>query len=336
MTLEDMLQLCQSPNIDPSCPDHTSPSGQISLDPEAYTMLPITILISTISSILVVTAMSIRIFTRFRLLHQFAIEDVLMVIATIGFFGFLGALFSSAPYGLGKHMWDITLSQALLLLHRVYAGQILYCFHMYPAKLAVVLQVKHIFTSSLLKREFLYWACWATIALLTSSYVSILFICVFPCVPIRKAWGPAVEGWCMDRSLPGITGAMTGLVTDLVVLVLPVIGVAGLQMPRRQKIAVAAVFAVGVFACTTSAIRLNFTLDTHLKDDTTYWFIVQATCAIAESAAVMLCCCFPVFPRFWKYIIQHYDVRRARYHASGGQIDLGTKNNSEQGIVGAV
>ncbi|KAH9876407.1 hypothetical protein J1614_003538 [Plenodomus biglobosus] len=245
MSPEDMLRYCQPPNVDLSCPAHAPPLGQLALDPKAYTMLPISIAISVVCSILVLAAMSIRIFTRIHLMHTFALEDSLMILATASFFGFLCCIFASAPFGIGKHMWDFTIAQLLAILQRVYAGQIINCIHIYSAKLAIVVQIKRIFTVNFIKRDPMYCATWVVIVLLSTLYTIVFFVCLFPCIPVRRAWEPAIKGWCMDKSVPGVLGANVNLITDLVMISLPIIGVARLQMPRGRKIAVAAVFTTG-------------------------------------------------------------------------------------------
>lgn len=55
-------------------------------------------------------------------------------------------------------------------------------------------------------------------------------------------------------------------------------------------------------ACAAAAFRIYYTTNTELQKDYTVWILGEAMGAVAEAVAVTLCCCFPVFPRFWKHI----------------------------------
>ncbi|KAI8931477.1 hypothetical protein NX059_011145 [Plenodomus lindquistii] len=325
MTPQDILRLCTPPNVDPSCPARAPPPGQTALDPNAHTLLPITLSVTVICGILITTSMSIRVFTRYQVMRKLAAEDYLMSLATIGWFAFVGCVFSSPPFGNGKHMWNVTIAQFYKVLQRVYIGQLVYCIHLYPAKLAALLQIKHIFAPRMSKKTYMYYAIWATIALTTGLYIAVFSMCIFTCIPVRRVWEPSVAGWCMDKSIPGTSSSIVSLGTDVIILTLPIIGVARLQMPRRQKIAVSAVFATGFITCAGSAIRLYYTYNKALQDDFTYWIYVQALCACVESAAFMLCCCLPVFPRFWKWVAQRIATMRAynsQYGSAGPDVDV--------------
>ncbi|KAI8942551.1 hypothetical protein NX059_000611 [Plenodomus lindquistii] len=245
MNLIEILLYCKPTNISLECPAGAPPPGQLPLDPNAYSLVPLTVGVSAACCALVLIAMSIRVFTRTYLVKIFALEDALLLVAAVTFFAFVSTVLTTIPMGLRKHTWNTTIGQLSKVARTLYAAQILYTVHSYPAKIAVVLQIKHTFTSGQ-KRGFIYWSSWATIAFLTCVHITVLFVIIFPCTPIRKSWYPWMKGgWCMDRAVPGMVGAIGNLLSDMVVLALPVVGVAGLQMKLKRKIAVAAVFTTG-------------------------------------------------------------------------------------------
>jgi hypothetical protein len=244
MTPLEMLEKCVVANIpDPGCPALDPPSGAIPLDPNAASILPKTRAVTIVCSILVGLAIIIRIFTRAHLVKKFALEDAMMILGTIGFFVFVALICDSAKLGLGKHQWNVTLNNFMRSLHRAYAVQLIYCFTIYPVKLGVLLQIKHIFASK--KKDFNYWACWAVIVFVSAGYTANLFIWIFPCVPVRKSWDFYTPGYC-NKGRPSIISGVVNLASDLAILALPMIAVAKLQMSMRKKLAVSAVFAVGI------------------------------------------------------------------------------------------
>jgi len=246
----------------------------------------------------------IRIYTRIVLVKKFGMEDGFLLGSTVIYFVFIGFFFSSSPYGLGKHTWDITTSDLLKVIHRQYPSQILYSLFVSPTKIAIIVQIMCIFDSKHgHKQDFVYWGSWIMIMYTTAYSLALLFICIFPCTPIRRAWEPTLPGTCVTPMLPSVVSAVGNLTSDILVLSLPIIGVRRLQMPTKKKIAVLAVFATGLLACIVSTVRLYFIVQVDkMKNDYMQWVTMEALLAIIENSAITLCCCFPLFPMFWKHI----------------------------------
>jgi hypothetical protein len=75
---------------------------------------------------------------------------------------------------------------------------------------------------------------------------STIFALIFPCKPIAKAWDVTItEGSCINRGAVYIMQAVTNIVTDIVLLLLPIPIVWKLQMPVVQKIGLVLIFVVG-------------------------------------------------------------------------------------------
>ena len=128
-------------------------------------------------------------------------------------------------------------------LRRAYVAQLVYCFTIYAVKLGVLLQIKHIFAGT--KKDFNYWACWATIVFVSCGYTANLFIWIFPCIPVEKSWNFYLPGACIDAK-PSIISGVVNLASDIAILVLPIIAVAQLHTSLRKKVAVSAIFATGM------------------------------------------------------------------------------------------
>lgn len=78
------------------------------------------------------------------------------------------------------------------------------------------------------------------------------------------------------------------IVTDLLVAIIPVPGLWGLHIPRRQKIALLGILTIGWFVCVVSIIRLHVLNVFHRNQDdatyhsapTAYWSAIEANLAI--------------------------------------------------------
>lgn len=74
-------------------------------------------------------------------------------------------------------------------------------------------------------------------------YTAIFFVAVFVCNPRAKFWSPTTPGTCVDINSVNIITSVINAVSDLVLLLLPIICVWKLQMNLRKKLGVSAIFA---------------------------------------------------------------------------------------------
>lgn len=72
-----------------------------------------------------------------------------------------------------------------------------------------------------------------------------IFLMIFRCRPVSSGWDLTVEGQCIDSLVPMLTLSIANIVIDLFVLLLPIRIVIPLQIPLRQKISLALLFATG-------------------------------------------------------------------------------------------
>jgi hypothetical protein len=72
---------------------------------------------------------------------------------------------------------------------------------------------------------------WSNIGLM----VAVLFASIFTCVPIHKYWNPTVPGRCNNMMLQYLITSGLTVLTDILVLAIPVKIVVGLQLPKKLK-----------------------------------------------------------------------------------------------------
>lgn len=65
------------------------------------------------------------------------------------------------------------------------------------------------------------------------------------CVPLAKFWNPKVPGFCFDKAALWFTNSAIHITTDLLILIYPMPVLKSLQLPRKQKFALMAVFGLG-------------------------------------------------------------------------------------------
>lgn len=100
---------------------------------------------------------------------------------------------------------------------------------------------------------------WACIAFVIASAIAFVTASIFQCDPIHKAWDATgtVSGSCFDITALFFANAGLDIFQDVLVYILPMRMLYQVQIPRRQKIALMMVFAVGGFVVITGMIRLR-------------------------------------------------------------------------------
>ena len=76
--------------------------------------------------------------------------------------------------------------------------------------------------------------------------VSLIFAVVFSCRPVAFFWDKTIKGGtCIDENNLAYGITATNIVTDIVVLILPIPWMWGLQMPAAKKMAIVGMFLLG-------------------------------------------------------------------------------------------
>jgi len=88
-------------------------------------------------------------------------------------------------------------------------------------------------------------ACWATIAFCAASTVAFTLVTVFQCHPINFVWRKDLKGKCIDYNSVAWTNAGINIVQDIIIILLPMRELRPLQLSRKKKILMYAMFGVG-------------------------------------------------------------------------------------------
>ncbi|KAI9877634.1 MAG: hypothetical protein M1830_003249 [Pleopsidium flavum] len=101
-------------------------------------------------------------------------------------------------------------------------------------------------------------------------YVAISLVKIFECTPRAKIWDKKLPGTCTNVSAILNTSGLFNFITDVLILLVPVKSVWNLNMQRKRKIAVVAVFTVGLIAPIFSMIGFVVRLQDSGDPDATY------------------------------------------------------------------
>ena len=124
-----------------------------------------------------------------------------------------------------------------------YIVSIIYILLMLTIKSAVLLQYLRLFVPS---RNRSFYLTWLLIAINIVFNIGFVFAYAFQCTPRRKIWSPWLPGRCINSGATLVISAISNTITDFATLLLPMYTIWSLQLPFKRKLAISALFAIGL------------------------------------------------------------------------------------------
>ena len=115
---------------------------------------------------------------------------------------------------------------------------------MLSTKLALLLLYRRIFSPQ--HRSVFDVTLRLLIAVLSCFYFATAVVKIWQCNPRARIWNKSIAGTCLDTSAILDTSGVFNLVTDVILLLVPVKAVWSMQMNQRKKIGIVLVFTMGL------------------------------------------------------------------------------------------
>ncbi|KAI0119690.1 hypothetical protein F4814DRAFT_412980 [Daldinia grandis] len=206
--------------------------------------------------------------------------------------------------GIGKHFEAFTSKADVTeLLRLLYVSQIIFDLGITLAKLSVLLFYCRVFSSRSRKFKIAHG--------ITFGLVLIFILFKLPaqvaaCVPPQKYWHPEIDGFCEnDYTNFGLllAGLLLDVITDIMILLLPMPIIWHLQMSKKKMLGLLAAFTTGYITWVTSLGRLAcyISIKRHLGDPDISWYqIPELAWSLAEISVSVLSICIPS----WFYLLK--------------------------------
>nr|RBQ86596.1 hypothetical protein FVER53263_13925 [Fusarium verticillioides] len=224
----------------------------------------------------------LRIWARVRKLGLLAIDDGLIILAACCLIGDLI---------IQQHMWNLGMADManasrddfIQIMKMIVPGSILYVTSLWAIKIALVLFYKRLAAPGT-KLQIIYNV---TLGLLVIFWATIFFHIIFQCFPHDKRWSQDPNYQCDPKEAEKnywLT-VILNIGTDVITISLPITMVMKLQMKTKQKIGVAAIFALGFLVVIASIIRAYYSK----KNET----MLTCTVSMIETAVAIIATCLP-------------------------------------------
>ncbi|OJD15152.1 hypothetical protein AJ78_04577 [Emergomyces pasteurianus Ep9510] len=217
--------------------------------------------------------------------------DDWVILAALNIIGLLtGILNIAVEHGFGRHEYELTAQQRINSLIWLFVAQVSYKAVVCLSKTSIVLLYLRIFYT---QRSF-RWACYFIIGFNIVSGIAYIPPTIWQCSPVHSFWDRSVPHRCINNMANWLSYALINIITDVVILILPIQQVIHLQLRRNDKIAIIFVFALGGFVCITSIIRTTVIAAGSKVQDVTWSPIPVSIWSTIEINTGIICSCLPM------------------------------------------
>ncbi|KAI1120316.1 hypothetical protein F5Y10DRAFT_258691 [Nemania abortiva] len=292
------------------------PEGIMSnfINPPSIHYVHVAVAVSALS--VSVVAVAARTFARVKYLKKFDLNDCALILSLALMSAYVGLTINTGRYGQGVHQWNVPLPHFMVLLKFMNILETLYGPLLFLAKYVVLRQIEAIFLQHRF-HSFSHTGLAILIWLNLIFYAGLTLSIILACIPRSKIWDRSVKGQCIDVNAALIASGAINILSDIGILILPLIAIRNLQASRKTKIKVGAIFAVGSFAIIASIVRFVYTVGLTKTEDLTYWIEPFAYWTEIEFATIVLVACFPSFPVLFRSLRQESKRRWFSSNKSG-------------------
>ncbi|KAH8787844.1 hypothetical protein F5883DRAFT_530985 [Diaporthe sp. PMI_573] len=286
MSVSNLQDPSQIPSGMP--PDGVTPNF---IDPESVGYIPrvgIYVLLP-----LAIAALLCRIGTRAKLTRALGLDDVICIVATAITVAYCAIILPRLGSPLGRHQWDVPLSQATNSFVRdTFTSSVLSHLATMFIKLSILVFYLKIFKPVPWARI----AIWIGLAAVLLFYTVLDIVLLALCVPNHgRTWlQSATHEWVAVSIQASLAAGWFGTIVDIYIIAIPVRLVSTLNLNRKHKFGVMAIFLTGLAACGCSAAGLaqRYKLS---HDDITYNDTLVYMYSICEVNIAIICSCMPAF-----------------------------------------
>ncbi|KAL8855202.1 MAG: hypothetical protein Q9221_000108 [Calogaya cf. arnoldii] len=250
--LEVSQQLCQS----------VIPSLNDSRQTEIVAIVAVMTVVSTVAVIL-------RLLGRRVSVAEYGIDDFLIVVALVLTYGLNINEIIAVHFGFGRHQLMLSLDHISKFLLNDWTIQIIFACAITVTRFSLLVFYHRIFPVKRFTIVAIITGC-----ILIAWWIGFMFAILFSCRPIESFWNKALIDDCVNEHTLswGVTGSE--LLTNVIMLVLPIPWLWDLRLACMKKLALIGLFMLGCFVCISCVVRIPLLAE--LRQTDASWTLVPA------------------------------------------------------------
>ncbi|KAJ5374129.1 hypothetical protein N7517_006135 [Penicillium concentricum] len=226
-------------------------------------------------------------------------------------------------HGLGKHVWVVPIPEVVEMMRTLFVYVLLYIVTVPLIKLSIILFYRRIFGMT--------YTMWFCVFLTAGYFISCLVAFLVCCRPVSYYWTQYAEpngGRCIYDLYPFYIGnAAANVVTDGIILLVPIPLVWKLQMRKTQKFMVSGIFLLGGFVCIASIIRIYYMTFLKTSPDVTWIMGDVFIWSSVEPSIGIVCACLPTLhPLLRSFVARVFGSSTGRYAEPSSNQESAKKN----------
>ncbi|KAF3480941.1 uncharacterized protein GIQ15_06288 [Arthroderma uncinatum] len=219
------------------------------------------IAINTVFTVLATCAVALRFYAIRVIGRKYYLSDYFVVLGLI--FTVATTIVVAAIGGAGLHATEATPAQLVALLKLFVAAPVVWSLATTFLKLSILSFYHKVFGSKKSMRVAVYIESVIVIALFIATILEPFLLCR----PFRYTWDKfQTQGTCGDSKKAYLGVAVTNLVVDVSIYLLPIPVLWNLQMTKSKRLALCGIFALGLIVCIFSALRIYALLKLSVQD----------------------------------------------------------------------
>ncbi|TGO27199.1 hypothetical protein BPAE_0046g00620 [Botrytis paeoniae] len=205
-----------------------------------------------------------------------------------------------------------------------FAAQLLYKIASCFTKISVCLFYLRIFPSKNFRI-----ATFVTIGIVIIYSIAAVSATIWSCNPIEKSWNKALSGSCIQIGKVWYSTSVMAIVTDLIIIFLPIYQIRRLQLPLSQKLGLVLMFSLGFFVIACTVVRMATVGPAITATDTMYYQATSNSWTFLEVNVSIICASLPILKapivKFCPWLMRNKTTTSA-YGMNFSKDNYGTKN----------
>ncbi|TEY37398.1 hypothetical protein BOTCAL_0521g00030 [Botryotinia calthae] len=205
-----------------------------------------------------------------------------------------------------------------------FAAQLLYKIASCFTKISICLFYLRIFPSKNFKI-----ATFVTIGIVIVYSIAAVSATIWSCNPIEKSWNKALPGSCIQIGNVWYSTSVMAIVTDLIIIVLPIYQIRRLQLPLSQKFGLVLMFSLGFFVIACTVVRMATVGPAITATDSMYYQATSNSWTFLEVNVSIICASLPMLKapivKFCPWLMRNKTTTSA-YGVDFSKDNYGTKN----------
>ncbi|KAF6814773.1 hypothetical protein CMUS01_12574 [Colletotrichum musicola] len=246
--------------------------------------------------LLAIAALSVlgRLVSRRKYGPGLSFDDYAIVVTWILVAATAGMVIAIGRAGAGRHVWALGVDDIVQASKLLYIYSFIFCIAILVTKTSILLFYWRVFMGNLLSFRF---SIWFGAFLVGSCPVYFMITMGLCCNPLSHYWTQfkGTEGTCIDVGRFFFIMTTINLITDVILLAIPVPEILKLQMSKGKKIGVCGILGLGSLRFVASSVRVNYLGVFASATDITWMMGPVAIWSSVEPSVGIVSACMPSF-----------------------------------------